>query len=208
MDARLDHGFGGRLRLMRLARDLSQAELARSIGRHQTAIGPYERGEYMPARDVVEKLADVLGTSPEYLLFGRTPHQTQIPIMGRISERGVQDPDEANETTPFLLLDDWRLGAFRIADSSMEPTLPVGFIALVQQSDETDLAPLIGQIALVDLIDGRRFLRKLLPAAEENCVDLQALNGPTWPNIRLARAQLVLGCLSPAAFRASTNSKS
>jgi len=208
VDVRLDHGFGGRLRLMRLARDLSQAELARSIGRHQTAIGPYERGEYMPARDVVEKLADILGTSPEYLLFGRTPHQTQIPIMGRIGEDGVQDANEANETIPFLLLDDWRLGAFRIADASMAPAFPAGFIALVQQSDETDMAALIGQFAIVDLLDGRRFLRRLSPAAEADCFDLCALNGPTWPNVRLSRAQRVLGCLAPAAFRMSPNSKS
>ncbi|MCB1834358.1 MAG: helix-turn-helix transcriptional regulator, partial [Geminicoccaceae bacterium] len=59
--------FGNRLRTLRLAMDMSQAELARLIGRHQTAIGPYERDEYMPARDIVAKLADILGTTPEYL---------------------------------------------------------------------------------------------------------------------------------------------
>ena len=67
--------FGRRLRALRLTLDMSQVELARRIGRHQTAIGPYERDEYEPPRDVVEKLAHVLETSPEYLYFGRSPQQ-------------------------------------------------------------------------------------------------------------------------------------
>ena len=50
-------GFGTRLRELRLSREMSQIELARRIGRHQTAIGPYERGEYAPPRDIVERLA-------------------------------------------------------------------------------------------------------------------------------------------------------
>lgn len=208
MDGRMDLGFGGRLRLMRLARDFSQAELARSIGRHQTAIGPYERGEYMPARDVIEKLASVLGTSPEYLLFGRTPHQTQIPIMGRIGEGGVQDAIDAGESMPFLLLDDWYLGAYRIGDDSMAPVFPSGFIALVQQSDETEAATLIGEIALVELPAGRRYLRRVLAAVDDNCVDLISLRGVVWSNVQTIRAQRVLGCLSPSAFRSSPKTKS
>ena len=71
--------FGRRLRALRLAQDMSQVELARRIGRHQTAIGPYERDEYEPPRDVVEKLALVLETSPEYLYFGRNPQQIALP---------------------------------------------------------------------------------------------------------------------------------
>ena len=84
------HTFGGRLRALRVARDMSQVELARSIGRHQTAIGPYERDEYMPARDVVEKLASILETSPEYLLFGRSPHRAQLPVIGRMGARNAR----------------------------------------------------------------------------------------------------------------------
>ena len=45
--------FGARLRSLRLAKELSQVELARLIGRHQTVIGPYERDEYEPPRDIV-----------------------------------------------------------------------------------------------------------------------------------------------------------
>ena len=49
--------FGRRLRSLRQTLGISQVELARRIGRHQTVIGPYERDEYEPSREVVEKLA-------------------------------------------------------------------------------------------------------------------------------------------------------
>ena len=84
--------FGRRLRALRMAQDMSQVELARRIGRHQTAIGPYERDEYEPPRDVVEKLALVLETSPEYLYFGRSPPQIALPVVGRIGRAGCSRP--------------------------------------------------------------------------------------------------------------------
>ena len=65
--------FGRRLRALRMTVGMSQVELARRVGRHQTAIGPYERDEYEPPRDVVEKLALVLETSPEYPVFRPQP---------------------------------------------------------------------------------------------------------------------------------------
>ena len=71
---------------------MSQVELARRVGRHQTAIGPYERDEYEPPRDVVEKLALVLETSPEYLYFGRSPQQATLPVLGRLGRAGMLEP--------------------------------------------------------------------------------------------------------------------
>ena len=86
--------FGRRLRALRLALDMSQVELANRIGRHQTAIGPYERDEYEPPRDVVEKLASVLETSPEYLYFGRSPQQVTVQVVGRLGRAGLLEPQQ------------------------------------------------------------------------------------------------------------------
>ena len=84
--------FGARLRSLRMAKGLSQVDLARLIGRHQTVIGPYERDEYEPPRDIVQKLAHVLDTSPEYLYFGRSPARSTIPMGGRFGIMGVLEP--------------------------------------------------------------------------------------------------------------------
>ena len=89
--------FGRRLRALRVTLGMSQVELARRIGRHQTAIGPYERDEYEPPRDVVEKLALVLETSPEYLYFGRSPLQIALPVVGRIGRAGLLEARRAHD---------------------------------------------------------------------------------------------------------------
>ena len=78
--------FGRRLRALRLTHGMSQVELAQRVGRHQTAIGPYERDEYEPPREVVEKLAAALDTTPEYLYFGRNPQQTALSPFPAIRE--------------------------------------------------------------------------------------------------------------------------
>ena len=80
--------FGRRLRALRLAQEMSQVELARRIGRHQTAIGPYERDEYEPPRDVVEKLALGAGYQPGIPLFRPQP-AARDAARGRPARRGA-----------------------------------------------------------------------------------------------------------------------
>ena len=192
-----ESGFGSRLRLMRLAREYSQAELARRVGRHQTAIGPYERGEYMPARDIVDKLAQVLGTSPEYLLFGRSPHRSHIDVAGKTAAGGLISI-ETGELP--ITIDDSQLVAYAIGDRSMAPAFEAGDYALVRRGDIGDISSLFGSVALVELEDGRQLLRMLLPASHNDCADLVSFNAPKWSNIRLKRVQSVVGTLRQGAL--------
>lgn len=200
MDHSVISGFGNRLRLLRLSRELSQSELARSIGRHQTAIGPYERGEYMPARDVVEKLARILDTSPEYLLFGRSPHRSQIEITGATGAAGIVTQRYNSATVSPLAIDDGRLVALVINDRSMEPALVPGDHALIQRTEADPIETAIGGIVLAELDDGRQLVRKLLPGARLDRYDLAAHNAPTWHDVSLKRAQPVVGCLQGGAL--------
>ena len=108
---------------------MSQVELARRIGRHQTAIGPYERDEYEPPRDVVEKLALVLETSPEYLYFGRSPLQIALPVVGRIGRAGLLEA-AAEPTLELVQLRDQQLRGYRVRDDSMAPVFRPGQLAL------------------------------------------------------------------------------
>ena len=122
--------FGRRLRALRLAQEMSQVELAGRIGRHQTAIGPYERDEYEPPRDVVEKLAAVLDTSPEYLYFGRSPQRATLHVAGRLGAAGMLEP-QADGSLEMLSLRDQQLRGYRVQDDTMAPVFRPGQIALV-----------------------------------------------------------------------------
>ena len=64
----LERDYPNRLREMRESRCISQYELAKSLGVHQTTYGSYETGKLaIPLCNLV-KLADYYGTSIDYLI--------------------------------------------------------------------------------------------------------------------------------------------
>lgn len=193
--------FGRRLRALRVTLGMSQVELARRIGRHQTAIGPYERDEYEPPRDVVEKLALVLETSPEYLYFGRSPLQIALPVVGTIGRAGLLEV-AAEPTLELVQLRDQQLRGYRVRDDSMAPVLRPGQLALTLSGPPDAPATILGRDALVELTDGRAFLRRILPSSDPDRWDLAAYNAPPLPMVAIQEARSIVGTLWPEAWRA------
>lgn len=194
----IGHGtsFGRRLRALRLAKGLRQAELARLVGRHQTAIGPYERDEYAPSPDIVERLARALDTSAEYLLFGRHPRRSAIPLAGRIGPGGVVEPAELG----MLAFRDEQLVGWRVTDDSMAPAYRPGQVVLTLAAEERELGELVGWDVVAELADGRRLLRRLLPGVRPELFDLAAYNAPPLIGASLVAARRVVGAAAAEAF--------
>lgn len=69
--------FGERLRAIREDKGLSQTELAQVANMAQTTYSGYERGYRKIKLSVVRQLAEALGVSPDFLLTGAEPGQTQ-----------------------------------------------------------------------------------------------------------------------------------
>lgn len=195
--------LGTRLRGLRLAKGLSQVDLARLVGRHQTVIGPYERDEYEPPRDVIEKLARVLDTSPEYIYFGRSPQRSAVSVAGRIGMLGLLEA-QSDEPEELLTLRDDQLLAFRIGDDSMAPVFRPGQIALVGTL-EVPASEQVGRDVLVELADGRTLLRRLAPSAAPDRFDLAAYNAPTLIGASVLTVRPVLGVLWPGACAEAGN---
>ena len=63
-------GFAERLRSLRTQRNLSQTELGKLVETHYTHIGRYERGTSRPSADTLNRMAQALGVSTDYLLEG------------------------------------------------------------------------------------------------------------------------------------------
>ena len=189
--------FGNRLKALRHAKGISQADLARLIGRHQTAIGPYERDEYLPARDVIDRLAARLDTTPEYLCFGRSPDRRTIPFGGRAGAlRGLAPAGGrfAVQVRYEAML------AYEVADDGMAPVFRPGQHLLVAREPAPEPEALLGRHALVDLPDGRALLRRLAPSGAPERFDLAAYAAPTIQDVRLLAARPVLGVLEPEAL--------
>jgi transcriptional regulator with XRE-family HTH domain len=191
--------FGGRLRALRLARGMSQVELARRVGRHQTAIGPYERDEYEPAREVVEKLAVVLETSAEYLYFGRSPLQTAISVVGRLGSGGMLEP-ASEASLELVALRDEQLRGYRLLDDGMAPVFRPGQIVLTPVAAVEDPARQLGRDVLAELEDGRILLRRLMPSADPGRFDLAAYNAPHLSMVAVRSARPIVGALWPEAW--------
>lgn len=190
--------LGTRLRGLRSAKGLSQVDLARLVGRHQTVIGPYERDEYEPPREIVEKLARVLETTPEYLYFGRNPRRSAIPLEGAVGAMGILETDPVGAQTLLTVRDDQLVG-FEVLDDSMAPVFRPRQLVLVA----VEVRPAAGELgrdALVELADGRRLLRRLAPAADPDRFDLTAYNAPTLPGVVVVGARPVLGVLWAGAY--------
>jgi len=201
MSAASGSTFGRRLRALRATLGMSQVELARRIGRHQTAIGPYERDEYEPPRDVVEKLALVLETSPEYLYFGRSPLQITLPVQGQIGRAGLLEA-AGDASMELVQLRDQQLRGYRVRDDSMAPVFRPGQLVLALSGQGEAASTLIGRDALTELADGRILLRRLLPSSDPDRYDLAAYNAPLLPMVAVREVRSIVGVLWPEAWRA------
>lgn len=59
--------FGDRLKRARKEKRLRQKDLGEAVGVSTTSIQAYERGDYKPKYEVMQKLSAVLGRSTDYL---------------------------------------------------------------------------------------------------------------------------------------------
>ena len=87
----LPEALGDRIARLRRSRGWNQKVLAARIGGKPTQISKYERGTYEPRLPVVCRLAEVLGTSTDYLLTGKEPApvepdrlSTLLPVLERL----------------------------------------------------------------------------------------------------------------------------
>lgn len=77
MDMDLNKQRGERIESLRSSRGVSQLELAKMLGyKSDSTISKWESGASIPTGSKIVKLAQVLGTSTDYILFGDSPEAT------------------------------------------------------------------------------------------------------------------------------------
>ena len=72
--------LGERLKTARKDKKISQQALAELANVHYTNIGRYERGDAKPSFEVLSRLAQTLGISPDYLMNGTLQDKAQEHI--------------------------------------------------------------------------------------------------------------------------------
>lgn len=97
---------GSRIRTLRKAAKLSQAELAHLIGTDSPLIGRYERGITLPSIEQLIKLSTALKVSPGELLPNQDDELREklISLRRRISEltMRIDSPEQLEKAVEFL----------------------------------------------------------------------------------------------------------
>ena len=125
---------------------MSQAELARRLGKHQSSVWAWERGDYAPSRGIMVALAKALNTSPNWLEFESdglvlAANIAQVPVRG-VVQAGLwaellEDSSDA-VTVPMSLPANANLDHFaivNISDSHVSKKAPLGSSCLCQAAD-------------------------------------------------------------------------
>ena len=94
--------LGDNMMLIRKKKSLSQADLGKVIGTSGDVIGRYERGDIKPSIEVVEKIADALDVSIDYLV-GKTSTLLDKKTIERIEDISKLPDDKKNYV--FNLID-------------------------------------------------------------------------------------------------------
>ncbi len=69
-----------RIKKIRKERGLSQQDLAQAVNVHYTNVGRYERNEANPSSSILNKIAQVLEVSPDFLMNGTLSDKANINL--------------------------------------------------------------------------------------------------------------------------------
>lgn len=146
-----------RIKLLRKAKNIKQADLAKAINVSQSALSGYETGKYEADTDTYKRMADFFGVTLDYLLGGDPSAAgrkgyIRVPVLGRVAA-GI--PIDAIEE-----IIDWEdisaaaagggeYFGLQIKGHSMEPKISGGDIVIVRRQPDVDS----GDIAVV-LVNG------------------------------------------------------
>ncbi|WP_321810104.1 helix-turn-helix domain-containing protein [Burkholderia sp. BCC1985] len=156
-----------RIREKRLALGLSMEALAEMVGvRAWQTVQQWERedGGTAPKRDRLNKVAEALRTTPEYLLFGKPPavpggnDEKEAPTEASRQMAVMALGSAENSWTANVERPDAKAFLFLVPDDRMAPRYLPGDYAII----EPEITPEVEDDVLVGFVDGRVALMRLL----------------------------------------------
>lgn len=90
--------FGKRIRQLRREREWSQEDLGKKINIHWQTVALYEKDDTIPSAMVLKRIAEALGVTADYLLFGATDSPLSKiknkELLKRIEQLDRVNPDD------------------------------------------------------------------------------------------------------------------
>lgn len=100
--------LGDRIKDLRKQKNLSQSELADKVGISYAQIGRYETKGSQPPAETLKKIADALGVSPDFLIYGTSDEKakTKLSDADLINQfKAIESMDEEDKNVIKKLID-------------------------------------------------------------------------------------------------------
>lgn len=159
--------FGERLKRARIARGMTQRELARKIFVSHQAVGKWERGEATPNPETIVSLAHVLEVNASDLL-GETPRPSlpngmMIPVVGDVAAglpiEAIQNVIDYEEVDAALA-DQGEYFGLRVRGASMEPRIKEGDVVIVRKQEDAETGDTVVVLVNGDAATVKRIKRE------------------------------------------------
>lgn len=188
--------FGMRLRRLREARGLTQADVAEAVGMTALQGHRWEHDQAVPRAAVIDRIASFFEVAPEWLQYGVGGGPTFAAVLGMVGagqaivpfDDGPFDQIEVPFGAPPGVI------ALIVRGDSMQPELSEGDFVLYRGVPQ-DPATLIGRRCVVRLEDGRVLVKRLRRGAALDTYDLESTNAAPIEGQRLvwcARVEAVV----------------
>ena len=92
--------LGSRIAAMRLARGISQAQLAKLLQISPSAMGMYEQGRREPSVQIIVDLSRHLSVSTDFLLTGQAATPEEAALLTALLEQWVETADRKLSRRP------------------------------------------------------------------------------------------------------------
>jgi transcriptional regulator with XRE-family HTH domain len=100
--------LGDRIKDLRKQKNLSQSELADKVGISYAQIGRYETKGSQPPAETLKKIADALGVTPDFLIYGTSGEKakTKLKDADLIQQfQAIESMDEEDKNVVKKLID-------------------------------------------------------------------------------------------------------
>jgi len=190
--------LGQRIRARREEIGLSQSELARRAGVSQPVINVLERGGATTSRylaTIARALAvDVADLDPRFASAAAASPTVSIEIVGLVGAgAGVDwEDDERGNLSPARAPRFDHALAFRVVGESMLPRFRPGEVLLFSREPQT-LDRLADQVAMVQLVDGRRMIKIIRRSGQADRWTLESHNAEPMTGQEVLAAWRYLG---------------
>lgn len=193
-----DAQMANRLRQFRRKARLTQEAVAASLDISNTQLSRYETGHTPVTLDLLERLAELYGESPQSLIAEPRP----VPVVGRVGAGaeiyGIDD--HARGDGLYLVecpanLDARRTVALEVVGQSMFP-IDEGWLVFYSRSHDGVPSECLYKLCVVKTADGRHLLKKVKPEPG-GLFTLQSSNAPDLDHQRLDWAVPVTGFSGP-----------